>query len=399
VKILHLIGTLDPAYGGPVEGLQQLSKAITALGHTVEHVTLDPPSADWLAHWPFKHHALGPSFARFRFNLKLKGWLKKNGPSFDVVVVHGIWQWHGLIAWFVAREVKLGYVVFVHGALDPWFRIGHPFKHLKKTIYWRIFERRILRDARAVVFTSEEEKELANNSFKPYEAASRVIGYGLNSPDDSQDHTREFYSSFPTAQQYRLVLFMGRLHRKKGLDLLVEAFCSLARANPKIVLAIAGPDEEDMKPKLQSIIDFHQLQHRVMWLGMLRGNVKRGALQAAEVFCLPSHSENFGIAVAEALSESCPVLISNKVNIWREVASARAGLVEADTLEGTKSLLNLWLTLDSEERLSMRTNASKCFNEHFNVTRTVAKYVDVLEEASKFIPSPEQISKKLGRVS
>lgn len=385
MKVLHVIGTLDPAYGGPVEGLRQLTKAVSALGHTVEHLTLDSVDAPWLASWPYRFHALGPSYGRYRFNSRIQGWLEANASRFDVIVVHGIWQYHGLATWRAATESSFRYVVFTHGALDPWFKLGHPLKHLKKAMYWRLLESRILRDASAVLFTTEEERQLARESFRPYQVKERVIGYGLNKPDPSSA-TEAFLKCHPEAGGRRLILFMSRLHKKKGLDLLIRAFCAVAAGHPDITLAVAGPDEQQLKPELMKILLARGLADRVLWLGMIQGEVKKGALQTAEAFCLPSHSENFGIVVAEALSQSCPVLISNKVNIWREVESEEAGIVEPDTLEGTEKLLRRWIGLGPSARQTFRHNAQRCYENHFNVGKTVQRFVGVLEAVARTAP-------------
>ena len=118
---------------------------------------------------------------------------------------------------------------------------------------------------------------------------------------------------------------------------------------------------------------------RVLWTGSLGGDLKWGAFHASEAFVLPSHQENFGIAVAEAMACSLPALISNKVNIWREIEQWKGGLVENDDLAGTISLLERWKAMSPEEVAAMRVAALDCFNANFDMNASSARMIDRLE--------------------
>ena len=150
---------------------------------------------------------------------------------------------------------------------------------------------------------------------------------------------------------------MGRLHPKKGCDLLLEAYAATLANDPAWRLVFAGPDASGWQQTLQSRADALGIADRIVWTGMLRDTLKWSAFAAAEVFVLPSHQENFGIAVAESLACGVPVLISREVNIWREIEAANAGFVAPDTIEGTTSLLTRWQQLPEAERSS---HATKC---------------------------------------
>jgi len=143
-------------------------------------------------------------------------------------------------------------------------------------------------------------------------------------------------------------------------------------------LGIAGPDQVGWQCKLQRRAEQLGIASRITWMGMIRGTVKWGALRAAEVFVLPSHQENFGVVVAEALAAGTPVLISNKVNIWREIRADGAGIVAEDTLSGTCELLQSYLRLDKDERSKMRRHARKCFEQRFEIERAAANLQSVL---------------------
>ena len=145
MRILHIIATLNPAAGGPVESVRVLL-SYGPIGYMGEVVTLDDPSAPFLKDVGFPVHALGPTRTVYGFNTKLLPWLKANRDRFDGVVVNGLWQYCGLAAW-LALAGNTPYVVFTHGMLDPYFKHAFPMKHVKKWLYWVPVEYRVLRDA------------------------------------------------------------------------------------------------------------------------------------------------------------------------------------------------------------------------------------------------------------
>lgn len=160
MKILHLLSTIDPRAGGPTEGVRQSGVDMKSLGHEVEVVTLDDPAAPWLAAFPLTVHALGPSRGNYGLTPHLVPWLKSHAAQFDAVIINGLWQYHSYGAWKALRELDVPYYVFPHGMLDPWFKRTYPLKHLKKSLYWPWAEYRVLRDARRVLFTADEERLL-----------------------------------------------------------------------------------------------------------------------------------------------------------------------------------------------------------------------------------------------
>jgi glycosyltransferase involved in cell wall biosynthesis len=152
----------------------------------------------------------------------------------------------------------------------------------------------------------------------------------------------------------------------------------MGKVSNDFILAIAGPGDVDLIRKLKLQIQERDLGFRVEWLGMLQGEQKWGAFYAADAFILPSHQENFGIVVAEALSTSTPVLITNKVNIWREIDAAGAGFVEDDDVDGVINLLNRWFKLTTKEKLVMSINARACYQNNFSIESAVADLEKVL---------------------
>ena len=384
VKILHIIHSVNPVAGGPIEGIKQLAKAKMAYGWEIEVVCLDSPDAPWLKDFPLKVHAMGPSYLSYGYSPRLVPWLRAHCNEYAFVVVNGIWQYCSFAAWRVLRNAIIPYFVFTHGMLDPWFKKNYPLKHLKKWLYWPWAEYRVLRDAAAVLFTCAEEKILARQSFWLYRCNEKVVNYGTAGWNgDAEAQKKCFLSKFPELQGKRLLLFLGRIHEKKGGDLLFEAFHRIVSERPEVDLhlVMAGPDDNEFARRLKKTARSLGMESRITWTGMLLGDEKWGAFQASEAFVLPSHQENFGISVAEALSASLPVLISNKVNIWREIEQRDAGLVAADDLPGTSSLFKRWLDLDDPKREAMRKQARACFLQHFEISGAARSLIKVYSDS------------------
>ena len=385
MHILHIIASLSPAAGGPPEAVRHLVTAYLAAGAGIEVVCLDSPSAPFLAGMPCPVHALNQSYlGRFALSPRLWNWLHQNVGRFDGIVVNGIWTFPGVAARFAARKAKRPYGIFVHGALDPWFNREYPLKYLKKLIYWRI-QHAVLRDAHAVFFTAEAERELALTSFRPSHWNSVVVPYGINDPEDAGwDAVKQieaFYGRFPQLRGRRYLLFLARIHEKKGCDLLIGAFAKVAALVPDLDLVIAGPDQVGLRASLERQAEKLKITARVHWPGLLGGDLKWGAIRACEAFVLPSHQENFGIAVVEALAVGRPVLISNQVNIWAQIDEDKVGLIEEDTGEGTERLLRRWFALPAADREAMAARARPSFIRRYAMNRAAVVINNVFRSA------------------
>ena len=379
LKILQLVHTLDPSVGGVAASVLALSRGLARRGHKLDIVVLDDSASPWLADIALPIHALGAGLTSYRYSSKLLPWLKKQGGDYDRVIVNGIWQYLSFAAWRRYAGSSIPYYVFPHGMLDPWFKETFPLKHLKKWLYWPWAEYRVLRNAAAVIFTSEEERSQARKSFWLYRCREKVSPLGVEAPPISSNAKSEFLSRYPQLQNTRIFLFLGRLHPKKGCDMLLEAFAQM-RSNDSISLILAGPDQVGRESDLRRQVTRLNLTNRIVFTGMLEGPMKQGAFANAEAFVLPSHQENFGISVVEALAARVPVLISNRVNIWREIEADRAGYVESDDLAGTTRLLQRWIGTAPAEREMVRENARRCFEQRFEIDRAVESLLQILNE-------------------
>jgi glycosyltransferase involved in cell wall biosynthesis len=384
-RLLHVIRSANPRGGGPIEVVTKLGLEHVQGGRHVEVATLDAPDAPWLHHFPLPIHSIGPVSTKYGYTSRLLPWLHAHASTFDMVIVNGLWQYTSLAVWMALRKGPTPYVVFPHGMLDPWFKQRYPLKHVKKWLYWPWAEYRVLRDATAVLFTSEDERRLARESFWLYECREEVINYGTATPPPETPGERErWFERFPELAGKRALLFLGRIHEKKGCDLLIRAFARAVRSQPACSapwhLVLAGPaSTARYERRLRRLIDAHGIAERVTWTGMLAGDLKWAALRTADAFGLLSHQENFGVAVVEALACGLPVLISTKVNIWREVLGAEAGMAEIDDQMGADRLLARWMTLDEATQSRMREKAARCFAARFDIRDTATQFALLLD--------------------
>ncbi len=380
MRILHFIPSIDPATGGPVEGLRQRCMIYRNGGYEVEVASLDSPEFVRQCDFPAKVVGLGPGWGVYRYSRHAMPWLKANLSRFDVVFINGIWNYNTVAAHRALAGTDIPWAVFPHGMLDPYFKMRYPFKHIKKVIYWHGLLRRVLRDATAVLFTCEEEKLQARWSFSRYSVREMVVPYGTFGPDcDTGAASEEFLARWPELRGKRLAISLGRIHPKKGTDILIKAYAATLGKDAAWRLAIVGPDQLGWRKELEPMAARLGIADRILWTGSLEGRLKWGAFSSSEVFVLPSHQENFGIVVAEALACGLPVIVSEKVNIWREVVSSGAGFVGADTVEGTKSSLRGWAALSAEEIAALRIRARKCFHHKFDYHLTSKRAMENVE--------------------
>jgi glycosyltransferase involved in cell wall biosynthesis len=373
MNILQTISSMDPEFGGTVEGVKLLGMTLRSEGHNVEIASMDDPGAKYLKACPLPVYPLGPSRLSYAFSPRFIPWLRENHSRYDAIIVNGVWQFHSFATWKTLHNSTTPYFLFTHGMLDPWFKKRYPLKHVKKWMYWPWAEYRVLRDAQAVLFTCEEERLLARQSFWLYRCNEVVVNYGTAVPTgDPQAELDEFFELYPGLRGKKLALFMGRIHPKKGCDLVIEAFAAVVARHSDWHLVIAGPDSVGWQAKLQHRVQQLGIASKITWTGMTSGGIKWGALRAAEVFILPSHQENFGIVVAEALAAGTPALISNKVNIWREVQTDGAGMVAEDTLAGACGLFRSYLDLSQEKKLAMSQMTRRCFEQRFEIKKAAA---------------------------
>lgn len=380
---------MNPTWRGPVEGVRNLFLQWQAAGHTQEITCLDEPDAPWLKSPNLHVNATGPvRFGQFGYSSHLDSWLAANISRFDAVISNGIWMYFGVAVRRAALRVSIPYFVFTHGALDPRFERKYPHKQIKKQLYWTLFEHKILRDASAVLFTTAEELAASSGAFRPYRCSERVVGYGIADPFLSQlpsgnrpDARKQLKHALPVLGDRRFLLFLARIHEKKGIDLLLQAIAANRGNYQDHAFVIAGPGDQAYVSDLKGLGSQLGLDKQLIWAGPLYGNIKWSAIFEADAYILPSLQESFGVSVVEALACGVPVLITRKVNIWREIVEAGSGLVQNNDLNGVCCLLEQWSGISPEQRASMRCAARRCFLTHFDIANTSTRLFNLIAQA------------------
>jgi glycosyltransferase involved in cell wall biosynthesis len=314
MRILHVLPSLDQNYGGPLRAVLDLSTRARAFGLESEILGVgdfsvpDNPFPADLVHsvplgWP----------SVYRYAPEMSTWLQSNLSRFDGVVIHGMWLYPSTIVSRICTSLGKRFACFPHGMLEPWSVYGQGrWKAAKKVIYWGMRERGIVKRASAVFYTTERERILAKKAFPIANQSYIVVPYGIDLSTDLAVAPANPRLLQPSTA--RIALFLGRVHPKKNVDFLIEAW-AMARLGTDWRLVIAGPSKDDYATTLHNLIRCRGLEDQISLVGPVAGLDKSYLLHRAQWFLLPSKQENFGIAVLEAIAAGCPVAVSDQVYV------------------------------------------------------------------------------------
>lgn len=328
MKILHVVATYLPAvrYGGPIRSVHGLCVALVSLGHEVHVFTTNvdgsgnsdvllcqPLVIDGVNVWYFPSRFL----RRLFWASQMKEALAREIPGFDVVHLHSVFLWPTWAAARIAERFRIPYVVSPRGMMVK--SLVRRKSTLVKWLWIKLIEHRTLTSAQAVHVTTRKELD-GIREFGFDIPPALIVPNGVDGPEHESPR-----DSVTRGEDQKYVLFLGRINWKKGLDRLIRAWEYV----PDRKLLIAGNDEEAHQREMEQLSESLGVAGRVRFIGMVEGDAKWSLFRRAELFVLPSYSENFGIAVLEAMLMACPVVVTPEVGLAEAVADSGAGLVTA----------------------------------------------------------------------
>lgn len=368
MKVLHVIPSLSRVHGGPTQALALMERALARQGVVVETATTDdegpglrnakaggqPLEENGALHWYFPKrmdfYKPAPAFA---------GWMAREVGRFDLVHIHALFSFMSTVAARTAHRKGVPYIIRPLGTLNA-YGINQRRPWLKR-LSMQLVESQLLRRAAAVHFTSEAEALEAHSLGIPLRPA--IIPLAV---EDSPASTSLENSRFAGMRGAPCVLFLSRLDAKKNLEGLLDAIPLLVRAAPGLRLLVAGDGAPDYVATLRARAEALRISGLITWAGHVEGEAKAAAFASADVFVLPSFSENFGIAAAEALAAGLPCVLGEGVAIAREVVQAQAGVaVKTDARSIADGLRRI--IADSDGRMRMSSNAARLAQEHFSM--------------------------------
>lgn len=366
MNVLHIIPSVSPVRGGPSQAIIEMVAALRAQEVNAHIATTNDNGLELLVvplqeltmykgvpTWFFPRFSPPINAAReFAFSTALTQWLWQHIRSYDVLHIHAIFSYASTVAMAIARHQQVPYVVRPLGQLCTW---SLQQSQLKKKLYLAAIERKNLNGSAAIQFTSRaEQREAALLGLK---ASSVVIPHGLLSPTYLPDAPKRLRQRFNLPADEPVLLFLSRLHPKKGLDLLVSALAQLR--SRRFTAIIAGSGSQAYEAELASLIAHHDLTSRVCLPGFVEGEVKDLLLQGADVFTLTSYSENFGVAVLEALAASLPAVVTPGVALSAEIQTHKLGFVPEPTPTAIADALRH--CLDKPQEATVRGDRARQF--------------------------------------
>ena len=314
----------------------------------------------------------------YKVSLGLARWLAQNVRHYDLVHIHALFSFSSGAAARQAAKDRVPYVIRPLGVLNRWGMENR--RRRLKQVSFRFFERPMIESAAAMHYTSEQERREAEMAGVTTRAA--VIPLGIDLAEFRRLPPPErFYQCFPQARGRQVILFLSRLDAKKGLDLLLPAFAEARRRHPSALLAVAGSGDAAFVAGLRARAEQLGISDDILWAGFLTGEDKLAAMAAASLFALPSYSENFGIALVEALAAGLPCLLSDQVGIAPEIESAGAGLVAACDESAVGSALQRLLA-DSELRARFAGNACRLAERRFSMEAMTGSLIELYEQVA-----------------
>ncbi|WP_366182407.1 glycosyltransferase [Flavobacterium ovatum] len=388
MKILHVISSMHPNSGGTSQAIRNIIPSLQKNDVENEVVCLDNSDLDYGATDDFKIYKIGRGKTSYQYQSLLVKWLENNLLTYGAVIVHGIWQYPNYAVYRAISRLKTQnklvpkVVIMPHGMLDPYFQkaTDRKWKALRNELVWKATEQKAVNAADALFFTCEEELLLAQTTFKGYDPKKEInVGFGIPHPPIRTVRMQTVFHEVLPSLKNNYWLFLSRIHPKKGIDLLIEAYSQLCLEHPILPeLVIAGPTDSVYAQQMMTLAKNNPKIH---FTGMLNGEAKWGAFYGCDTYLLPSHQENFGISIVEAMACRKSVLISKNINIWREIEAGNGGWVLDNlTVKAIEAQLVKIAKLDILELELKDAQAYDTFEQKFSIEVCAAVFTKVIKE-------------------
>lgn len=368
LKVLHVIPSVAPCRGGPSKAVIEMVQALRQIGVDAEIATTNDNGAgqldielNTLIEYQgvptrfFKRFSPPISFIReFAYSYGFTRWLNAHISDYDLIHVHAIFSYCSTITMAIARKHNVPYVVRPIGQLESW---SLEQSKGRKKHYLDLIERKNLNTATMVQFTAESEQNQALELLP--DLTSTVVPLGIELPMLIHDSHSKMVERWQLKDDCPTLVYLSRIHPKKGLDILLKALANLD--DIEFQLVIAGSGNEDYTQELIQLSKQLGISQHCHFIGFVQGLEKNTLLQGADLFTLTSHSENFGIAVLEALASATPALISQEVALSEQVTKEQLGYVTELNIQAVK--ITLTTALKNTEQLAQTGNKARQFIE------------------------------------
>jgi glycosyltransferase involved in cell wall biosynthesis len=350
MRVLHIIPSVGLVRGGPSLAVLAMVKALQALGIKAEIATTNDNGTDLLdvslqqcidyqqvPVWFFARFSPKVNFIReYAFSSQLTTWLWHNISNYDLLHVHALFSYPSTVAMAIARLKKVPYIVQPHGLLCEW---SLQQKSLKKQIYLQLIEQGNLNASQALHFTTQQEQQ--DVSLLGLEAPNFILPLGIFPSTPIPNVRQRLHQLFNIPADEPIILFLSRLHPKKGLDYLVPA---LSKSHHRFTFILAGSGSPEYEAQIKSLVFSTGLSDRTVFVGFVQGEFKDMLIQGSDLFVLTSHSENFGIVVLEALVAGLPIMIASSVALAPTIKQYQAGYVTELNISAIASTLDEFLS-------------------------------------------------------
>lgn len=323
----------------------------------------------------FPHYFFSKQLEVYKVSFSLRNWLSKNIKRYDLVHIHSLFSFASTCAGLTAKSGGIPYIIRPLGVLNQWGVTNR--RPILKKLSLKLFEGPLINGAAALHFTSQQEAVEAGKVCTPRKTFIIPI------PFEADPASSIVTNSVPVRDGIKTILFLSRLDPKKGLELLIRSFSVVQKKHKNLLLLIAGTGHDAYIAKLKSISQELKVEDSIRWAGFLEGKSKADAFSQADIFVLPSYSENFGIAGVEAMAAGVPTILTNGIGIAEAAKRSNAAIIVEPACEELASAMELLLT-KHDLAASLRDNGPRFVRQYYSVaavgSQLKSEYLDILNK-------------------